>query len=94
MSHGAFRQTCRQGCAAAEAAGLDRETALLACAHGLADGILAWRDGEHTLDSLLEEAATPGGTAAATVGAMNAAGYRRAVQKGVTAGLRRARALR
>jgi pyrroline-5-carboxylate reductase len=73
-------------------AGLDRNTALLASAHALADGIIAWRDGKHSLESLLEEAATPGGIAAATAGTMDAAGYGRAVRRGVAAGLRRARA--
>ena len=77
---------------AAQAAGLDRNLALLASAHALADGILAWRTGKHSLESLLAEAATPGGTAAATTTAMNAAGYGRAVRQGVAAGLRRARA--
>jgi pyrroline-5-carboxylate reductase len=77
---------------AAEAAGLDRNTALLASAHALADGIIAWRDGKHSLESLLEEAVTPGGIASATATAMDAAGYGRAVRRGVAAGLRRARA--
>ena len=77
---------------AAQAAGLDRNTALLASAHGLADGIVAWRDGKHSLEVLLAEAATPGGIAAATTTKMDAAGYGRAVQQGVAAGLRRARA--
>lgn len=77
---------------AAQAIGLDRKTALLASAHALADGIVAWRDGKHSLESLLEGAATPGGIAATTAAAMNASGYRRAVQRGVAAGLRRARA--
>ncbi|MFZ0797672.1 MAG: NAD(P)-binding domain-containing protein [Terriglobales bacterium] len=76
---------------AAQAAGLDRKTALRAGAHALADGIISWRDGKVSLESLLEEAATPGGIAAATVTAMDAAGYGRAVRQGVTAGLRRAR---
>jgi pyrroline-5-carboxylate reductase len=76
----------------AQEAGLDRKTALLASAHALADGIIAWRDGEDSLESLLEEAATPGGIAAATATAMDAAGYGRAVRRGVAAGLRRARA--
>jgi|SRR5208282_4296364 len=75
----------------AQAAGLDRKTALVASAHALADGIIAWRDGEHSLQSLLEEAATPGGIAAATVAEMDAAGYGRAVRQGVAAGLRRVR---
>jgi pyrroline-5-carboxylate reductase len=77
---------------AAEAAGLDRNTALLASAHALADGIVAWRDGKDSLESLLEEAVTPGGIASATATAMDAAGYGRAVRRGVAAGLRRARA--
>lgn len=77
---------------AAQVAGLDRKTALLASAHALADGILAWRDGNHSLESLLEEAVTPGGIAAAVATAMDAAGYGRAVRQGVAAGLRRARA--
>jgi len=75
-----------------QAAGLDRKTALLASAHALADGIIAWREGKDSLESLLEEAVTPGGIAAATATAMDAAGYGRAVRQGVAAGLRRARA--
>ena len=63
-----------------------------ASAHALADGILAWRDGGDSLESLLEEAVTPRGIAAATTTAMDAAGYGRAVRQGVAAGLRRARA--
>ena len=77
---------------AARDSGLDRKTALLAAAHALADGIAAWREGNDSLESLLEEAATPGGIAATTKTAMDAAGYRSAVRKGVAAGLRRARA--
>jgi pyrroline-5-carboxylate reductase len=77
---------------AAQAAGLDRRTALLASAHALADGIIAWRDGKHSLKSLLEEATTPGGIAALTAARMDAAGYDRAVRQGVAAGLQRAHA--
>jgi pyrroline-5-carboxylate reductase len=77
---------------AGQKAGLDRNTALLASAHALADGIIAWRDGKHSLESLIEEAVTPGGIAAATAATMDAAGYGRAVRQGVAAGLRRARA--
>jgi pyrroline-5-carboxylate reductase len=75
-----------------QAAGLDRKMALLASAHALADGIIAWRDGKNSLESLLEEAVTPGGIAAATVNKMDAAGYGRSMRQGVAAGLRRARA--
>lgn len=77
---------------AGQRAGLDRRVALVAGAHALADGIIAWRDGKGSLESLLEEAATPGGIAATTMAAMDAAGYRKAVGKGLGAGLRRARA--
>ena len=72
--------------------GLDRKTALLASAHALADSISSWREGKHSLQSMLAEAATPGGIAAATMAGMDADGYRRAVQVGVMEGLRRARA--
>lgn len=77
---------------AAQKSGLDRNTALLASAHALADGIIASRDGNSSLESLIEEAVTPGGIAAATTSAMDAAGYERAVRQGVAAGLRRAQA--
>ena len=50
---------------AAENLGLDRKTALTAAAHALADGVLAWRDSGISLRALLNEAATPGGIAAA-----------------------------
>ncbi len=76
----------------AQAAGLDRKTALLASAHALADGILAWQEGTQSLEDLLEEAATPGGIAATAAAAMDSAGYRLAVRKGVAAGIRRAKA--
>lgn len=76
---------------AAERAGLDRKTALLAAAHALADGVAAWREGTEPLEALLEEAATPGGIAATCAAAMDAAGYRRAIRQGVAAGLRHAR---
>jgi pyrroline-5-carboxylate reductase len=78
--------------AAGQKAGLDRNTALLASAHALADGIIAWREGDISLEPLLEEAVTPGGIAAATISAMEAGGYGRAVRRGIDAGLRRARA--
>ena len=89
-SHGYHALAALAECA--QEAGLDRETALLASAHALADGIIAWREGSDSLDSLLEEAATPAGIAATAASAMDAAGYKSAVRKGVTAGLRRARA--
>jgi pyrroline-5-carboxylate reductase len=77
--------------AAAEAIGLDSKLASLAAAHALADGIVAWRNGDETLDDLIQEAATPGGTAAAVMNAINSAGYRKIMRKGLRAGVKRAR---
>lgn len=76
---------------AAHDAGLDRKTALIAAAHALSDGIVYWRQSGENLEDLLHEAATPGGIAAATMTAMDQAGYTRAVTKGVKAGIDRAR---
>jgi pyrroline-5-carboxylate reductase len=77
--------------ASAETVGLSRKIALTAAAHALADGILYWRDGEVPLDRLLHEAATPGGTAAAAMDAMDSSGYQRIIQQGLRAGIARAR---
>ena len=77
--------------AAAEAVGLDRKTARVAAAHALADGIAAWREGNLPLDQLLQEAATPGGTAAAVMASLDDAGYQRIVAQGLRAGIKQAR---
>jgi len=76
---------------AAEKLGLDRKTALTAAAHALADGILAWRDANVSLDALLQEATTPGGIAAAVMKTMDGAGYRKVIENGLAAGLVKAR---
>jgi len=76
---------------AAREAGLDRKVALIAAAHALSDGILYWRESGLSLDELLHEAATPGGIAAATMAAMDKAGYKRAVTKGIRAGVEQCR---
>lgn len=75
----------------AHRAGLDEKTALIAASHALADGISYWRESGLSLDELLQEAATPGGIAAATMRAMDRAGYGRAVASGLTAGIAQAR---
>ena len=75
----------------AQQSGLDRKTAYSAAAHALCDGIQYWRQSRSSLDDLLHEAATPGGTAAATMAAMDQAGYARVVAKGLTAGIGQAR---
>jgi pyrroline-5-carboxylate reductase len=76
---------------AAEKTGLPRRLALAAAAHALADGIAAWRDSEVPLTALIEEAATPGGTAEAVMAAMDARGYPRIVERALQAGIARAR---
>ncbi len=76
---------------AAQSAGLDDETALIAAAHALSDGIEYWRESGEKLEDLLAEAATPGGIAAATMAAMDRAGYKRVVASGIKAGIQQAR---
>jgi pyrroline-5-carboxylate reductase len=76
---------------AAELEGLNRGAALIAAAHALSDGILYWRDGRLSLKKLLREAATPGGIAAATMAAMDNAGYAHVMQRGLAAGISQAR---
>jgi pyrroline-5-carboxylate reductase len=88
-SHGYHALAALAG--AAGKLGLDRKTAMTAAAHALADGILAWRDSNISLDALLHEAATPGGISAATLAIMDKSGYKRAVEKGLRAGMNRAR---
>lgn len=75
---------------AATKLGLDRKTALTAAAHALADGIASWREGDLSLQALLKEAATPGGIAETVTRTMQAAGYARAVERGLRAGVERA----
>jgi pyrroline-5-carboxylate reductase len=77
--------------AAAQKIGLDRRSALTAAAHALGDGVLAWREGKIPLHRLLHEAATPGGVAAAVMSAMDATGYERIVERGLRAGMARAK---
>ncbi len=76
---------------AAQRAGLDRATALVAAAHALGDGIAYWRESEQSLRHLLHEAATPGGVAAATMDAMDRARYARVVETGIRSGIKQAR---
>ncbi len=75
---------------AAQKAGLDHKSALTAAAHALSDGIAYWRQSGEELEELLAEAATPGGVAAATMAAMDRAGYGRSVERGIRAGIKRA----
>jgi pyrroline-5-carboxylate reductase len=77
--------------AAAEKVGLNRQSALAAAAHALADGIAAWRAGRVPLPKLIEEAATPGGIAAAVMSQLDADGYQRLIVRALRAGLAQAR---
>ncbi|PYX06138.1 MAG: hypothetical protein DMG88_19385 [Acidobacteria bacterium] len=86
-SHGYHALAALAG--AAEKLGLDRRTAITAAAHALADGIIAWREGKVSLNQLLREAATPGGTAATVLAAMTSAGYESAIARGLRAGITR-----
>jgi pyrroline-5-carboxylate reductase len=88
-SHGYHALAALAG--AAEKLGLDCKTAMTAAAHALADGVLAWRESNISLDALLHEAATPGGIAAATLASIDKSGYKRVVEKGLQAGMNRAR---
>lgn len=76
---------------AARKLGLDRKTAFTAAAHALADGILSWREGSDSLDALLHEAATPGGISAMVMRTMDRAGHPRIVERGLRAGVARAK---
>ena len=78
---------------AAEKLGLDRNLALTAAAHALADGIFSWREGDVGLDELIKEAATPGGIAAAVASTMDKGKYQVLVEKSLRAGVARARAI-
>lgn len=77
---------------AARGTGLDKKMALTAAAHALAEAIFYWQESGQNLDKLLHESATPGGTTAATLTAMDVAGYKNAVQRGLDAGIRQAQA--
>ncbi|HZD07969.1 MAG TPA: pyrroline-5-carboxylate reductase dimerization domain-containing protein [Candidatus Limnocylindrales bacterium] len=88
-SHGYHALAALAG--AAEKLGLDRRTAITAAAHALSDGVITWREGKVSLKQLLREAATPGGTAASVMAALTSAGYERAIEKGIRAGIARAR---
>ncbi len=76
---------------ASRRAGLNPEVAMIAAAHALSDGIVYWRQSGQSLEELLEEAATPGGIAAATMAAMNRSGYGKAVDRGIRAGVKQAK---
>ena len=77
---------------AGEKLGLDSKTALAAAAHALAGGVLAFTEGGLPLEKLIHEAATPGGIAATVMKTMDEAGYYRIIERGVRAGVARARA--
>jgi pyrroline-5-carboxylate reductase len=74
-------------------AGLSRNTAFQAAAHALSGAEAALRTGSGDLKRIQRQAATPGGTAEATMAGMESAGYRKAVAQGVQRGIARARTI-
>jgi pyrroline-5-carboxylate reductase len=74
-------------------AGLSRKTALQAAAHALSGAEAALTTGGGNLKRMETQAATPGGTAEATMAGMEAAGYREAVAHGVQRGIARTRTM-
>jgi pyrroline-5-carboxylate reductase len=74
-------------------AGLSRKTALRAAAHALSGAEAALTTGSGDLKRMERQAATPGGTAEATMAGMESAGYRKAVAQGVQWGIARARTI-
>jgi pyrroline-5-carboxylate reductase len=77
--------------AAAEGIGLEPRFAQVAAAHALADGIAAWRVGDASLEELSQEAATPGGIAAAVMNAIDSSGYQQSIVSGLRAGMKQAK---
>jgi pyrroline-5-carboxylate reductase len=77
---------------AGEKLGLNSKAALAAAAHALAGGVMAFTEGKLPLEKLIHEAATPGGIAATVMKTMDDAGYYRIIERGVRAGVARARA--
>ena len=72
--------------------GLDFQTAIAAARRLSPTVSITGGKGKTTIAELLNEAATPGGVAEATMSEMDKSGYRRAIQNGLRAGLRRTRA--
>lgn len=88
-SHGyhTLARLIEAGCAV----GLDHKTAQLAAAHALADAISCWRTSKLSLSDLLEEAATPGGIAAAVMESLDHAGCQKMLTSALRRGMMRAR---
>jgi pyrroline-5-carboxylate reductase len=76
---------------AAEHLGLNPKTAFTAAAHALADGIVSLREGDDSLDELIEEAATPGGIAATVMSTMDKSGHAKYVEAALRAGMVKAK---
>jgi len=79
---------------AARKLGLDKKVARMAAAHALADAIQEWRGTGASLESLVHEAATPGGIAATVMAAKDRSGYKKNVERSLRAGMERARQMR
>jgi len=73
--------------------GLQRNIAQRAAAHALCESILSLRVSGASLDKLLREAATPGGTSAAVIASLKKSGYAEMLERALGAGVRRAKEL-
>jgi len=73
--------------------GLRRNIAEKAAGHALSESILSLRASGASLDDLLREAATPGGTSAAVMASLNDSGYTKILDRALRAGVRRAKNL-
>ncbi len=73
--------------------GLGRNIAVQAAAHALCESILSWRVSGVSLNVLLQEATTPGGTSAAVIASLKKSGYTEMLERALGAGVRRAKEL-
>ena len=73
--------------------GLSRNIAAQAAQHALSEAILSLRASRASLDELLREAATPGGTSAAVLASLTDSGHAEMLERALRAGVRRAQEL-
>ena len=73
--------------------GLRRSVSERAAAHALCESIRSLRASDASLDDLLREAATPGGTSAAVLASLKDSGYTEMLERALRAGVRRAKEL-
>jgi pyrroline-5-carboxylate reductase len=91
VSHG--QHTLHAMTRAGMSLGLPRNVAERAAAHALCESILSLRVSGVSLDELLQEATTPGGTSAAVIASLKKSGYAEMLERALGAGVRRAKEL-